>query len=1109
MKRLLVVSSWVLVLGSVLKAGEVGYIEDFSLARDRGTSLRQLIPGTEDYYYYHCLHYLNTEQFEKAEAMTRPWLERLGQTPRLTEVQTRFAFLTYPKNPERSLTYLRTHLGLRFDHQKIVVGAAPNLPTRLDSKLIARDTLRTYSFAQWQNLDNFEDAALDWLAEGQLTAERRRNLLQRLSRPDLPNLPQLIVDDLRTPNAQEFGALPIHRQLTRTQLEELLRLRPELLNQTAFVQIWISKLQPGADADWRHDRALARAYFDRLQEFVSRLAPAHNALKAHVLYHRLVLDRSAGLYDKERFLAYLRLPRRQPYMAKALLERDEAQRFPADLNADFMAVTLLPIIGGDEELVRSYLKHFLVEADSAKEFEPFINDIYLRYLFAETKIENGLGEAEQWASQLPPDLFRQLKERIDIDFAPTNKTDFAADEPVQLDLFVKNVSNLLVKVFEINTFNFYRNNQHQVDTDINLDGLVANVETSHAYTEPPLRRIGRRFEFPQLTRPGVYVVDFIGGGKSSRALIRKGRLRPIISTGTAGQVVTVIDDANRPVKDASVWFGGVEYNPDAEGRIILPFSTNPAREPLVLRRGDFACLDFFQHQAEQYQLVAGIHVDRESLLSQRVAAVLIRPGLYLDGTPVAVKLLEEVKLHITAIDHAGIATTTEVPKFKLFEDRESIHELRVPPRLASLTIGLTAKVKSLTQNKAIDLGAAETFALNEIDRTEKIEDLHLAKFASDYVIELLGRTGEPEPDRAVQLAFKHRDFRQTVPVTLKTDAQGRLHLGALADIFSLTATGPEGTSHTWPLPHSRHSYRQVVHAAAGEVITLPYLGLAAKPERAELALFDVQGDLIRADRFDALAIQDGLLLLQGLAAGDYDLWLKRTGERIRIRVADGPVDGQYVLGKLRYLEVPALKPVQIASIAADEEVVKILLRDVSPFTRVHVFATRYEPAYSAFADLSRVRDADLTGLYPAHAESLYLTGRNIGDEYRYVLDRRGQKKYPGNLLERPGLLLNPWAVRSTETGEQLAQGGEEFGAKGMPRPSESFGGKNGGGEGAGRVPVKGGDFANLDFLADSSAVIVNLVPDKDGTVTVTRKAIGPHPVLHIVAVDPLNTTATI
>ena len=74
---------------------------------------------------------------------------------------------------------------------------------------------------------------------------------------------------------------------------------------------------------------------------------------------------------------------------------------------------------------------------------------------------NGLGDPEQWASLLPPELFQQLKDRIDIDFAFTNKTDFAADEPVKLDLYVKNVPTLIVKVFEINTQNFYRAQQQR------------------------------------------------------------------------------------------------------------------------------------------------------------------------------------------------------------------------------------------------------------------------------------------------------------------------------------------------------------------------------------------------------------------------------------------------------------------------------------------------------------------------------------------------------------------------------------------------------------------------------------------------------------------------
>ena len=38
-------------------AVEIGYDEEFSLAEDRSVPLQQLIPGTEDYYYYHCLYH--------------------------------------------------------------------------------------------------------------------------------------------------------------------------------------------------------------------------------------------------------------------------------------------------------------------------------------------------------------------------------------------------------------------------------------------------------------------------------------------------------------------------------------------------------------------------------------------------------------------------------------------------------------------------------------------------------------------------------------------------------------------------------------------------------------------------------------------------------------------------------------------------------------------------------------------------------------------------------------------------------------------------------------------------------------------------------------------
>ncbi len=1104
MSRFLLAAVGLVLAAVTARAGDIGFIEDYALAKDKGTALKQLIPGTEDYYYYHGLYYLTTEQYEKAEALWKPWHERFGQSARLTEIQTRHALLTYPKNPQKSLQYLRNRLGVTYNHQRVVPGAAVNLPTTLGAAQIARARLKEYSLGRWGNLDNFEDAALDWLAAENLNVDQRRALLQRLTRPDVANLVKLVADDLAAPNSPGFGAFTIHRNLTLVQLDDLVKIRPSLKNETNFVYARIVRLHPGADADWRRDPAQTRAYLAALLDYVRTLAPAHNSLKAHVLHQMLTLNEKEGRYDKALFLEYLSLPRRQPYMAVKLLESEAQRRFPADLNADYSTVTLLPIVGGDEPLVRAYLKHFFADAESPKEFEPFVNDQYLKYLFAETKIELGLGDPDRWAAELPPEAFRAFKERIDIDFAPTNRTQFAVDEAVKLDVQVKNVPTLIVKVFEINTPAYYRQTLREVDTDVTLDGLVANSEKTFTYEDSPLRRMPRTFEFPQLNKPGVYVIDFIGGGKSSRALVRKGRLRPLVVTGVAGQQITAVDEKNQPVKDFGVWLGGKEYHAGGDGVAVVPFSSSPGRHPIVLIADEFASLDYLNHQPENYSLVAGIHVDREALLSQRLAAVLVRPQLYLNGTPVSKALLEEVKLRMVATDLDGISTTSEVPDFKVFDDRESTYEFRVPPRLATLTVTLTAKVKSLSAGTKHDLVAAEAFHLNAIAKTDKIEDLHLAKFGTEYVIEVLGRTGESKADRPVHLGIKLRDFKEPVQVNLKTDGKGRIGLGSLDGVTSVTATGPEGTAHTWNLPTDHFTYRTVMHAKAGDVVAVPYSG--AEPARADLALFEMLGNTIKSDKFEAISVAKGFLELKGLVAGDYDLWLKRQGERIRVRIVAGPAVTGYVLGPIRDLQLPGLPPAAIAGITTDGDAVKVQLTNASKFARVHVFATRYLPAYSAYGDLAKVQDQGLDGVYPGHADSVYLTGRNIGDEYRYVLDRKLAKKYPGNMLDRPQLLLNPWAVRDTTAGEQQAQAGGDFGAAGGATPprSEPAPTKPAPGESGPGGPADVG-FANLDFLADATGVAINVVPDKNGVVSVPKALIGPHAWVHVVLVDPLHT----
>ncbi|MBM79816.1 MAG: hypothetical protein CMJ78_04395 [Planctomycetaceae bacterium] len=1003
--------------GAISEAQEIRYIEDFALAKDRAEALKQLIPGTEDYYFYHCLHLQHTEQFDKVDEMLAAWIKRFRDTAKIREIQNRQALFLYEENPQRALSLIRNRLSLNLNHQRELRGVKPNLPVTLHPKIIARQTLTARALARHRNLNGFEESAFEWLVDIPLDETRRRHLLSRIQRPDYDNLVSLISTELKSRSAAAFGSYNIHKRLLPKQLDELLESRPQLLNQQGFVNAKLAHMHPASHVDWMHDRDAYAAYLDRLWAFVRTLPPVHNSLKTSVLYRRLEFDRADGVFDKERFMTYVKLPRRASYVNQKYLVRPEHARFVANLSANYSQQTLLSPVGNDEPLVRSYLHHYFVSEKTTKPYEPYIADTYLRRHFAESKIVNGLGDPEQWSSMLSPAEFKALKERIDLDFAHTNKTVFGTNEPVSLDLNVKNVKTLIVKVFEINTKNYYRNYQRQVDTDVNLDGLVANRETTTDYNEAPLRRVQRHFEFASITKPGVYVIDFIGNGKSSRVLVRKGRLQFVVRSSVAGHIFTVMDNKNQHLKKASLWLAGREYKADKAGHIAVPYSNQPAGQPIILTNGDFSTLDHFTQQSENYGLTAGIHIDREALLNHSRASVVVRPSLKVNGTPITLSALEDVRLTITSTDHDGVSATKEVKDFELFEDKESVYEFQVPDRLQTIAVTLNAKVNRLSQNSKVNLADSQTFQINAIAKSDKTEDLHLLKAAGGkHIIELLGRTGEVLPERAVRITLKHRDFRDQVVVTLQTDDHGRIHLGTLLDIDWIKVVSPLQVQKTWALPKDSRTYYGTVHALAGEVFEVPYLGSEKKVQRDEVSLLETRGATFVNDAFESLTIQNGMLRCKALPAGEYGLWLKRINRHIRIRVINGEFRDGYVLGETRHLEVRDANALHIRSVETNDKSLEIKLWNASDFSRVHVIATRFVPAFNPFANLAKVTDPEPYLLTKPVATTRYVAGRNIGDEYRYIIDRKYAQKFPGNMLKKPSVLLNPWAVRSTSTG---------------------------------------------------------------------------------------------
>jgi hypothetical protein len=1097
--RILAVLVCALLCGAVSgPAKEIGYLEKFSLADDRAGALRDLIPGTEEYYYYHCLYYQDTGQLEKVEELLPLWIKRYNETPLVVEIRNRQALLSYDIDSKKSITFLTERLGLRFDHMKEISGENPGHSTSLDPKQIGYATLYQLATSRHQNLDGFESRALEEVAQGELDTLRLHDLLSRLERPDLPNLPALVAKDLDNPQSRGFGSLSIHNKMLRNQLDELLRLRSDLNNNEEFVKTYIAHIRPGTDVEWKRDPEARIEYCNHLWEYVRGLAPAFNSLKAGVLHERLVLDRNRGTYNKDRFLEYIKLPRSASYTNPKYLEASESRLYPVNLSADYRLWTDLSSINDDEALIRDYLFHFFVQEDSYKAYSEYISDEILKQLFAEAKLVNKVGDAENWYSLLSPGQIQALQSRVDMSFAFTNHEVFAPDEVPHLNLFIKNVKKLIVRVFEINTLNYYRDRQQPVDININLEGLVPNNEREERYDEIPLRRMLRSFEFPEIKKRGVYIVEFIGNGRVSRALIRKGELRILERISTAGHIFKVLDEMNRKVERAEIFLAGHAYESDSEGAIVVPFTRDPGQRTIVVRQGDFAWLDHFIHKTENYSLTAGFYVDREALLQGKKAQVLVRPSLQIQETPVTLSVLEDVRLSIAMVDRNGLATNQEIPNFRLFEDRESTHEFLMPENLSAITFTLKARVQNISLDKKVDLEISATFKRNEIDGTAKIEDLHLLAGDGMWFLDLLGKTGEAKPDRPVKIDLKHRDFREPAHVVLQTDSSGRIQLGALADIEWIHAEGPEGTIHTWSLPRDFHNYQAIIHARAGDPIRVPYMGKLDTPLRKQVSLMESRSGVFVRDCMEAVRIQNGFLEISNLSAGDYDLLLKETGTRLTLRLSGGELREGWELSSYRQLEVRNPNPLQITAVEAGNDSINIRLANTTKFTRIHIAATRFLPLYAMATALGKPPAGEPRLILRPRPFSEYGPGREIGSEQRYILERKYATKFPGNMLRKPELLLNPWTIQPTGAGSGMGGG---------------IGGGMGGGIGGGmgQRSVQSSSqilpselISNLDFLSESSVVLTNLRPDGE-VLRIDRKTLGNHQHIHILAVDPENT----
>jgi len=170
-----------------------------------------------------------------------------------------------------------------------------------------------------------------------------------------------------------------------------------------------------------------------------------------------------------------------------------------------------------------------------------------------------------------------------------------------------------------------------------------------------------------------------------------------------------------------------------------------------------------------------------------------------------------------------------------------------------------------------------------------------------------------------------------------------------------------------------------------------------------------------------IKLEDEALVLQNLKAGAYRF---RIGDEtsLCIHVASAKATQSKIPGledflvgtnlKMELLE-SATAPLYMSTPVAHSDLgqVDIQLYNWTAETRVSVIATRFVPyGQTSFQKLSVLDPENPWAADKAQLiNSAFKSGRVLGEEYQYILNRKAQTKHwAGNLLTKPSVLLTPW-----------------------------------------------------------------------------------------------------
>ena len=614
----------------------------------------------------------------------------------------------------------------------------------------------------------------------------------------------------------------------------------------------------------------------------------------------------------------------------------------------------------------------------------------------------------------------------------------------------------------------------------------------------------------------MYVVEFLGNGHVSRAVIQRGCLKCIHKNTVNGKVFYILDEENKILKGdkTGLWIDNVWYPSIKDtGAILIPYSVRG--NVFILKYEDFCCLEKdIDIPKEYYDFDGEFIINEESFIMGNLAKILVRPYLYVCDEICPLENLKDVKLTINTIkteNNQDIPSLNVIDNIKLSYNKEFCFEFQVPPKLKSVEFVLSAQIRNKTLDRDEDLSFSKKF---KFTRNYEYDTLIKQNEEGNYLIHYLGKNGEPKINHSIGLNLEHA-FQTHVNnnnrILLETNSEGIIDLGKLKDVKNIKLENENINLEQNP----KYSYNKSINILEGEEINIPFKSL----EKNKIYLTN-STDKENLTNLVKIKITDeknklANLTLPKLTKGDYDLILNDLSFDITVIKGNKMNINNYIVTddeNILYYN-NAEPPIYIENVEYKDNEIKIKLNKNGKnhrHPRVHIDCVQYLPKdlnqnVKKFSESKYFTTIEQDIEFKSKKfENCYLNDKILSDELQYVLDRKQYETTLGNSLENPSLLLKPQFIRETTTEIKEGKEGKGFGkkyreqsyyknkkAKYYASESNETGGKS--------DKIKIHDFINV-----SPYIKENLIPDENGIIIIKDINLKEYSFLHILCFDNIS-----